>query len=53
LGANNIFDWQHIKKENILCQDLQLLIDDAHRFLQMNFEAIQKHCMEIYLSAFV
>ena len=30
-----------------------MLVDDAHRFLQMNFEVIQKHCMEIYQSAFV
>ena len=35
------------------CHDLQLLIDDARRFLQTNFEAVQKHCMEVYQSALV
>jgi hypothetical protein len=33
--------------------DLQLLVHDARRCLQMNFEAVQKHCMEIYESALV
>jgi hypothetical protein len=33
--------------------DLQLLVHDACRCLQMNFEAVQKHCMEIYESALV
>ena len=42
-----------MKKENVQCHGLQLLIDDAQKFLQMNFEVIQKHCMEIYQSAFV
>jgi WD40 repeat protein len=33
--------------------DLQLLVDDARRCLQMNFEAVQKHSLEIYQSALV
>ena len=33
--------------------NLQLLVHDARRCLQMNFEAVQKHCMEIYESALV
>ena len=33
--------------------DPQLLVDDALRCLQMNFEAIQKHCMEVYWSSLV
>ncbi|KIJ90830.1 hypothetical protein K443DRAFT_68380, partial [Laccaria amethystina LaAM-08-1] len=32
---------------------LLLLVHDARRCLQMNFEAVQKHCMEIYESALV
>ena len=30
-----------------------MLSNDAQQFLQMNFEAIQKHCVEIYQPAFV
>ncbi|KIJ91722.1 hypothetical protein K443DRAFT_653503, partial [Laccaria amethystina LaAM-08-1] len=33
--------------------DLKLLVHDARRCLQMNFEAVQNHCMEIYESALV
>src|SRR4051794_13897267 len=33
--------------------NLHLLAADAHRFLQTNFEVIQKHCFEVYQSAFV
>ncbi|PPQ94781.1 hypothetical protein CVT25_008374, partial [Psilocybe cyanescens] len=35
------------------CHDLQLIADDARRCLQMSFDAVQKHCMEIYQSALV
>ncbi|KAJ6580588.1 mycorrhiza-induced WD40-repeat domain protein [Mycena sp. CBHHK59/15] len=38
---------------NIRCDDLHLLVHDARRCLQMNFEAVQQHCMEIYQSALV
>ena len=30
-----------------------MFVDDARRFIQMNFEIVQKHCMEIYQSALV
>ncbi|EDQ99574.1 WD-40 repeat-containing protein [Laccaria bicolor S238N-H82] len=33
--------------------DFQLLVYDAPWCLQMNFEAVQKHCMEIYESALI
>jgi WD40 repeat protein len=33
--------------------DLQLLVQDARQCLQMNFEAVHGHCMEIYESALV
>ncbi|PPQ81031.1 hypothetical protein CVT25_014426 [Psilocybe cyanescens] len=33
--------------------DLQLIVEDARQCLQMSFEAVQKHCMEIYQSALV
>ncbi|KIM79163.1 hypothetical protein PILCRDRAFT_10586, partial [Piloderma croceum F 1598] len=41
------------KPTDIRCHDLQLLVDDGHRCLQMNFESIQKHSFEIYESALV
>ncbi|KAJ6626160.1 WD40-repeat-containing domain protein [Mycena sp. CBHHK59/15] len=36
-----------------ICPDLHLLFDDARRCLQMNFEVVRQHCMEIYRSALV
>ncbi|KAF8972030.1 hypothetical protein BDZ97DRAFT_2070665 [Flammula alnicola] len=41
----------HFQMTDIRCHDLQLLVDDARRCLQMTFESIQKHCFEIYQSA--
>ncbi|KAF8958198.1 quinon protein alcohol dehydrogenase-like superfamily [Flammula alnicola] len=40
-----------LQMTDIRCHELQLLVDDARRCLQMNFESIQKHCFEIYHSA--
>ncbi|KAJ7817114.1 ectomycorrhiza-induced ankyrin-domain/NACHT-domain-containing protein [Mycena olivaceomarginata] len=33
--------------------EVQLLVEDAHRCLQANFECIERHCFEIYQSALV
>src|ERR1700730_11457960 len=44
---------QRSKSMDNQCHELQLLVDDARRCLQMSFEAIQKHCMEIYRSSLV
>ncbi|KIM36380.1 hypothetical protein M413DRAFT_292432 [Hebeloma cylindrosporum] len=41
------------KTTYVECNELQLVIDDARRFLQINFEVVQKHCMEVYQSALV
>ncbi|KAJ7756105.1 hypothetical protein B0H14DRAFT_3166369 [Mycena olivaceomarginata] len=43
----------HFKMTDIRCHDLQLLVEDARRFLQMSFECIRKHCFEVYQSALV
>ena len=45
--------FQCFKSTNIRCHDLQLLADDGHKCLQMNFACIQKHSFQIYESALV
>jgi tricorn protease-like protein len=44
---------QHFKTTDGQYHDLQLLVDDARRCLQMSIDAIRKHCMEIYQSALI
>ncbi|KAG5637284.1 hypothetical protein H0H81_005079 [Sphagnurus paluster] len=46
-------EWKKIKRANSQIHNLQLLTNDACQFLKMNFEAVQKHWIEIYHSGLV
>ncbi|KAJ7869306.1 quinon protein alcohol dehydrogenase-like superfamily [Mycena olivaceomarginata] len=43
----------HFRTTDSECHDLWLLVEDARRFLHMNFECIQRNTFEIYQSALV
>jgi WD40 repeat protein len=52
-SAKYFLHYQQFKMTDTRCISIQLLLDDAYRCLQVNFRAIQKHCLEIYHSALV